>query len=128
MFALHDEALLVDRGPALLLQQRAYEFVFQLRFLALGQARRVEVLGQSVGQAVGNGLFGLLTALLVHKALVQQCVDAPGVGEQVLGHTGAAMQGLQACQGLITGTPAARKGAVSRVATVRPLARATAAM
>ncbi len=36
--------------------------------------------------------------------------------------------GLQACQGLITTGPAAAKGPVSRVATVKPLAAAMAAM
>lgn len=35
---------------------------------------------------------------------------------------------LQGCQGLITAAPAASKGPVSRVATVRPLATAMAAM
>ena len=36
--------------------------------------------------------------------------------------------GLHACQGLMTAAPAASKGTVSRVATVKPLAAAMAAM
>ena len=54
------------------------------------------------------------------------------VGNWVVGRFGARMPSRaasrQGCQGLITDTPAAMKGPVSREATVKPWAAATAAM
>ena len=82
--ALHGEGFLRHLAPAQLGQQRADKGVFQLRLAAPRQRSGRKVLRQPRRQSLRRAGLRQLAPLLRNKAIVQQRIDQPRVGEKVL--------------------------------------------